>query len=405
MEHSEENNNKDSLISHKTRIFIMGFALVGIFGILLLIGIIPRLIQGKEVAAETKPSIPIVYTTKPSFNRKVPSLDLPGEIRPYLVTSIYARLSGTLKGRYVDIGSKVSSGQLLSTIDVPDLDKELEQAKATLVQSQDIMKQAKYNYEFAQRTYQRWKSTGKGGALAQQDIEQHENDFHVAQAAFQAAQASVKNNVANVQRELALQSYKQIKAPFYGIISQRNVDPGANIVAGGSSTSTNLFTIQQMDKLRVFINVPQSFVPLIKQGMAANITIPEFPGQVFKGKVFSYSSMLDSSSRTMLTQIIVQNPSHKIYPGFYATISINMDKKRAIMTIPDKTIISTNKGLQTITVLPNHRLHYVPFKPGRDYGTEIEIQSGLNGNETLVENPTDSLKEGMLVKTSFSKSK
>ena len=158
-----------------------------------------------------------------------------------------------------------------------------------------------------------------------------------------------------------------------------------------------------MDKLRVFVNVPQSFVPLIKKGMFANISIPEYPGQIFKGKVFSYSNMLDSSSRTMLTQIIISNPHHKLYPGLYSTVSINVDKERAIMTIPDKTIISTNEGLKVITVQPNHRLHYVSIKPGRDWGTEIEVLSGLTENETLVENPSDSLKEGLLVKASSSK--
>lgn len=144
--------------------------------------------------------------------------------------------------------------------------------------------------------------------------------------------------------------------------------------------------------------MPQSFVPIIRKGLTASLTIPEYPGQIFRGKVFSYSNMLDPASRTMLTQIFVSNPTHKIYPGLYATVTFNMNKSRAVMTIPDKTIISTNQGLKVITVLSDHKLHYVPIKPGRDWGTEIEILSGLTGNETLVENPSDSLKEGLFVK-------
>lgn len=396
---TDNNVNDKPLITHKSRLMLTAISLFAIFGTILLIGIIPRIYQRQNVVSETKSQKLTVYTLKPSFSRKTPSLDLPGEVKPFLVTSIYSRVSGTLKARYVDIGSKVHAGQLLAYVEVPEQDRELDQAKALLLQTQENAKQAKYNYEYAAKSYQRWKNTGKGGALSEQDIEQHENIFNTAYASFQATLAAVKNSQENVNRLLALQSYKRIVAPFSGIISQKNVDPGANIVAGGSPTSTNLFTIQQINELRIFINVPQTFVPCIKTGMPATITIQEYPGKVFKGKILSFSSMLDPNSRTMLTQIILPNPNNSIYPGLYTNVSLNMDKKAPAMTIPDNTILSTNDGLQVITVKPDKRLHYIKIKAGRDYGTEIEVQSGLTGNELLVTNPSDAMKENQPVKT------
>jgi len=385
------------IMPHKIRIIVLSLIVVGFFLTLLIFSVLSRLKQHKELLVSSKPTMQIVYTTKPSFSHKVPSLVIPGEVHPYLSTNVYSRISGTLKARYVDIGSVVHSGQLLGLVDAPEMDQDLAAARAQLAQTIQNMNQAKYNYTFAVTSYKRWKITGKGGAIAQQDIDQRQNQYDTAYAAYLASMDAVKTAQANVKRNLDLQAYKRITAPFSGIISQRNVDPGANIVSGGSSTSTNLFMIQQIDKIRIYANAPQTFLPYVKPQMPLKITIPEYPNLSIPGKVFSTSSMLDANTRTMLLQIIVKNSTHKLYPGLYVNVALNADKKFPIMTVADNTIMSTSKGLKVLS-LKNNRVHYIFIHPGRNYGSEVEIKSGLKGDETLVENPTDSLKEGQKVK-------
>jgi RND family efflux transporter MFP subunit len=391
------------IVPHRFRLVLMFLFMFGIFGSLLAFGILPRVAGEKEIMADSKQSPPVVYATTPSFARDVPPLNLPGDVSPYYSTYIYSRISGTLKERSVDIGSQVKEGQVLAVVDVPDLDQQLEQAKAQLLQAQQTMQQTKFSSDFAVLSFKRWKESGQGGAIAQQDIDQRQNDLNVAQANYQAAVAAVTNNEANVKRLEAMESYKQIKAPFSGIISQRNVDPGANIVSGGSSTSTNLFQIEQIDKLRIFVNVPQAFVPFIKPGVAAKITAQEYAGKTFHGEVLSTANMLDPASRTLLTQIIVSNPDHTIYPGLYTNVSFDITKNSRVMTVPDNTIVTGNHGLKVVEILPDHKLHYLPIQVGRDYGTEIEVKSGLTGHETLVTNPLDSFKDGQTVEVAVAK--
>ena len=383
---------------HGVRLTVIILAIIGVFLGLLALGILSRLQAHHERVSVSQNGPIAVYTTTPTLHSHLPPVDLPGEVRPYLVSALYSRVSGILKARYVDYGSHVQAGQILGVVDVPDLDQQLAQARAELQQAQQNLSQAEFNYNFASLTLERWRISGQGGALAQQDIDQRQNAFSVARASYWAARAAVKNSEANVRRLLALESYKTILAPFSGVISQRNVDPGANIVAGGSSTSTNLFTVEQINRLRIFINVPQAFVPAIKPGITARITIPELPNDVFEGRVLSSANALDPASRTLLTQIIVNNKGNKLYPGLYTRVSFNPVGVLPLMMIPDNTIVTANDGLKVVAVMPDHRLHYIPIQVGRDNGTTIEVRSGLTGHEKLVKNPLDTLKEGQPVK-------
>jgi len=388
------NQHAKPLIPHRYRAAILALLVVGFFIALLALGIVPRVIRHSEVMAASKPVLPTVYTTTPSFSHAVPPLSLPGEIQAYYASNIYSRISGTLKMRTVDIGSHVSAGQLLATIDVPDTDQQVLQAKAQLAQAQQGLIQAKANLDFSAISLRRWLAAGKGGALSQQDIDQHRNDYNVQQANYQAAQAAVKSAEANLNRYVALAGYEKITAPFTGIISQRNVDPGANIVAGGSSTSTGLFRIEQIDTLRIYVDVPQAFVPQIKVGMPVQVAVQEFPGQIFTGRVFSTAQMLDPTSRTLLTQIFVPNPNHKLYPGLYATATFISNPNNKMMTVADNTIVTANHGLKVISVTPDNHLHILPIQVGKDYGIEVEVLGGLTGQEKLVTNPLDTFREG-----------
>jgi RND family efflux transporter MFP subunit len=356
------------------------------------------------------------------------SITLPGNIMAVTEALIYARASGYVKKRYVDIGDKVQEGQLLAEIDSPELDSQVAQARATLTQAESQATQARAQLEnqqaqltLARVTWERYRNLAARGAIARQDADQQETNYHTAEAAVKAAQANVgavDDNVkaakANLDRLIALQEFEKVKAPFSGVITVRNFDIGALISAAGSSTSTSanteMFRLAQFNVLRILVNVYQENAPWIKAGQLGEVTVQEFPTRKFVGRITRTANSVDVASRTMLTEVQIPNPDLSLLPGMYAQVKLTRSNEEPPLMVPGDSIITSSQGLQ-VAILQNppppqdgaprqpglKRIHFVSVSVGRDNGEQIEITKGLQGWEYVVVNPGDAIQEGALV--------
>jgi RND family efflux transporter MFP subunit len=246
----------------------------------------------------------------------------------------------------------------------------------------------------AKKNLERWQKNAAMGGVSKQEVDQHEADYKSSMANINLAEANIQQQEANIKRLQALRSYEIIRAPFTGMITEKNVDPGANIVAGGSVTSTSLFTIVQSDTLRIFVDVPQSMMLGVHKGLSAQLTVPEMPNQQFTAKVARLAGALDEKSRTLRVELHLTNRQHKLFPGMFARLSLNMPMPVQHLQIPDNTIVVANEGLKVAQVLPDNRVHFLSIQTGRDSGENTEVLSGLTGSEKLITNPSDTLKEG-----------
>ena len=415
-------------------------ALLGVgtvFAALLIIGIVPRLQRNAEInasAKETKTNALTVNTVTPHRADAKADMTLPGSIQAVQETTLYARTNGYLSQRLADIGDRVEAGQLLAEIDAPEVDQELEQARANLAQTRSAymqtlanleqarsqLTQAQANSNFAQVSSQRWNTLQKEGAVSRQafDEKQASSDANranvkVAQATINAnrsnvnsATANIRASEANVSRLESMQSYKRITAPFTGVITARNVDQGALITQGsGGSNAVWLYKLAQPNTLRIYIDLPQSYVASIRPGQTANILVRELPKESFVGKVTRTSNSLDANSHTLRTEVQVNNPNLKLLPGMFAQVKFVLNRATAPLMVPANALVSRSEGSMVAIVGANQKVHYQKVAIGRDYGTEVEITAGLEGNEQLVVNPTDEVGEGIRVKAVPAKTK
>ncbi|MEH2421659.1 MAG: efflux RND transporter periplasmic adaptor subunit [Nostoc sp.] len=421
----------------------IGWTVIGVvfFGSLLAIGILPRLSQRSELKAAVKEASTLtsVNIITPRRAAATTNLELPGSVVALNQTTIYARSTGYLRRWYADIGDRVQAGQLLAEIDSPDIDQQVLQAKAELAQAQanvlqsraslakgvSDLKQAQANLLIARQSWLRWSVLVKQGAVPQQDadtryatyqanlanVEAAKNTVNSDSANVKAAQANVYASQANFQRNTVLQSYKKVTAPFAGVITARNVNTGVLISAGSgtSNTSSNtstsntntsntsLYTIAAYDKLDVNVNVPQSLSPSFQTGQTAEITVKELPQRVFTGKVVRTSNAIDPNTRTLLTQLEVENYNATLRPGMYATVKFAINRTNTPFVVPDSALVVNAGGTQVATLTKDQTVHYQKVVVGRDYGTEVEITSGLTGNESLIATPTVDETEGLRV--------
>ena len=410
---------------------------------LLVIGVVPRRRQNAElVAASTAPDAGLVSVGVVPPKRADGPIDLvlPSNIQAIEETAIYARTSGYVRERYVDIGERVAAGKVLAQIDTPELDQELSQARAALAQTRSGLAQArasltqaqanlnqaragldqsKANEDFAGITAQRFtrleheelvahqdadeKRTALAAARAttavsQANVEAMQANLGALEASVEAARANVTANEANVQRLMALQSFQKLEAPFAGIITARGIDRGALITSGsGSSASPPLFRIAHVENLRIFVNVPQTFVRSIVPGQEVRILVPEYPQRPFVGKIASTAGALDPTSRTLLTEVRLRNDDHALMPGMYAQVKFSLAPADDIWMVPATALIARAAGPQVVTVRGDGTAHYLAVQLGRDLGQFVEIISGLTGKERLVVSPPDGLKEGSRV--------
>ena len=321
-----------------------------------------------------------VRVTRPTKSPPVFDFNLPGSSEPLTTATLYARVNGYLKSRLVDIGDHVEAGQLLAEIDAPDLDAQLNASRATLEQTKAAL-------DIANVTYEREKRLLEQKVVSKQEYDQSEATFH-------QAVANVKTAEANVQNLSVQQGFEKITAPFTGIVTTRFLDDGALIASGSTTTTPSIFTLSQTDILRVFIYVPQAYAPNVQTGQEVEVTVPEYPQKVFKGKVTRTADSLDPTARTERVEIQLPSEQGRLLPGMYLTIRFKVQQSEPALIVPSNTVDIRREGPRVAVVDSDNKVHYRDVKMGRDFGLTIEVVSGLQGNESLVINPTTDLVEG-----------
>ena len=370
--------------------------IIAIVAFLLLIGIIPKVVRFITTSINAREARYVALVEKPTLTNGEDGLELSGELKPYLQTEMFSRINGLVSERCVQLGDHVKKGQLLATIDTPDLDAETASAKSALISAEKHLMETKYQYNFAKQTYERFKNSSSDGAISRQDLDTKYNEFKTSEMNYLGAQADVDKAKQDLNRLTALQGYKRVVAPFDGVISKYNIDAGANVVSGGSSTSTSLFEIQQIDKFRATIFVPQNYVRFITDGQAVEVYIPENPSQKFKGYISQISGKLDNVSRAMEVALIIPNDGKSgLYSGLYVKTNIDVKDRQKYLTINPACLTTFNSPDQYVAeVRPDSTIHFIKVKQGRDFGDKVEILEGLKGDEKLITNINDNLKEG-----------
>ena len=439
----DESHGGETKKASKSHLFIflaiIALVIVGVF----FAGLLPKIGQSFELNKEhqeTVDAIPNVHIIIAKPAARTESITLPGNIGAMQYATIYARVDGYLKSRYVDIGDQVKTGQLLAEIETPTVDQAVAQAlagweeakaklkneKANLNQSQEKKKtadaevdKAKADLDYARITASRWQNLVERGAVSQQSRDekvrmlesmtaqyeaQKDNEraavatVKATEATVEVAIAGVNSKLAELKKERAQQSFQKVTAPFDGIITLRKVDPGALITSGSSSSNLELFQLAKVEVLRIYVAVPQRVARYLKAGMDAIVLPSEFPDRNFVGKVTNVSGALDSNTRTRQTEIHVANPDHALLPGMYAEIKLTTLREAPWIRVPGTTLVVRPNG-QFVAVVKDDKVHYQKVTIGRDYGDEVEIRQGLKGTEQVVISPSDDLLEGQKVKT------
>ena len=367
--------------SAATRAVLLLFTVM-VVAIIVIWGISSRHKANAQLSQETRElAIPTVTVIHPKRGAPQQEIVLPGDMQPYTDAPIYARTTGYLKSWHADIGTHVKTGQLLAEIDTPEVDQQLQQARADL-------STVEANLRLAEITATRYKDLMKSDSVAQQDVDNANGNYEARRTAVESARS-------NVKRLEDLQSFKKIYAPFDGVITARNTDIGQLIDSGSSGgTSRELFHIAAVSRLRVYVNVPQVYSPHIKAGLHAQLTLAEFPGRHFDGMVVRDTGAIDNTTRTLLTEIDVNNHTGELKPGGYVEVHLTLPTSVTTFTLPVNAIIFRSAGVQVATVKDGKNINLVSITPGRDFGTEMEILAGLKGDEAVVINPPDSLTNG-----------
>jgi len=339
----------------------------------------------KETERDTVPTVAVVH---PLAEKPDEELVLPGSLLAYEESPIYARTNGYLVRWYKDIGSRVEAGDLLATIDTPEIDQELNQSRAA---RQQIVAQL----ELAKISAERWENLRKSDSVSAQEADQQTSSYKQAQANLAAADA-------NVRRLEQLEGFKKVYAPFSGVLTKRNVDPGALINAGAGAAGRELFDIARVDPLRVYTSVPQAYAPYIKVGALTYVTLQEFPGQKFSAKVARTAESIDPNTRTLLTEVDVPNRDGRLLPGSFGEVHFAVGSNVNKVTVPVNAMLFRAEGPRLAVVGPDNKVHLRPINIGRDYGTSLEILGGVSIDEQVIINPSDSLEDGQSVKVAES---
>jgi RND family efflux transporter MFP subunit len=366
------------------RAWLVGFIVFLVVAGIVVFGILQRVRAHAVVSTETAAlAVPLVNAVSPQRTAPSHELVLPGNVEPYMTAPIYSRTSGYVKKWYVDIGARVKKGQLLAEIDTPEVDQQLQQSRSNLAT-------AEANLRLAEITKNRYQDLLKTNAVSQQDADN-------AVGTYNANNSIVQANQANVKQLETLQSFEKIYAPFDGIVTVRNVDVGDLINSGSApGTRTDLFHIAQPGKLRVYVYVPQEYSQAAAPGLTADLTLAEFPGRRFPGKLVRTANAINNTTRTLQVEVDVDNPTGKLLSGSYAEVHLKLPGLTSTYLLPVETLVFRSEGLQ-VAVVNNGKVVLTPVTPGHDFGNQIEILSGLNGNESVIQNPPDSVLNGQQV--------
>ncbi len=324
-------------------------------------------------------AVPSVAVTLPGTKSLDAKIDLPGRLEAYSRAPIFARVSGYLKSWNVDIGAQVKAGQKLAEIDAPDLDQQLMQARADLANAQAAAK-------LSAATLARRKTLLASNFVSQQEIDERSADLA-------SKEAQVRSMQANVERLEALASYKTVTAPFDGIVTERNTDVGA-LINGGTGSGAAMFVISDAKKLRLYVNVPQSYLPSIKLGAKASVSVPEYAGRNFLATVESSAQSVDVASGTTRMQLGLDNTTGELRPGAYADVQMSLTRDTQPLSIPASALIFNNSGLRVATVTAADKVLFKPVTIARDLGREIEIATGLAADDRIIVTPLDGIADG-----------
>jgi len=360
-------------------------ALAGALGLGIYMGISARSTADATVKRATQEAaVPVVKVVSPTPGAPTQEILLPGTTQAFTDAPIWARTNGYLKRWYFDIGARVKQGQLLAEIESPEVDQQLMQARADL-------ETARANLRQADITAARWLDLLKTDSVSKQETDQ-------AVSNQSAMKATVDSNAANVRRLEQLQGFEKIYAPFDGVVTARNVDIGVLIDAGATTQGAReLFHMVAIDKLRVFVAVPEVYSRAARPGGAAVLTLDEFPGQTFHGTLVRNANAIDLATRTLLVEVDVDNPSGELLPGAYAFVHLKLPKQIPSVTVPANTLLFRAQGLQ-VAVVRDNQAQLVPVTIGRDYGTTVEILTGIQPTDQVIVAPSDSLTSGTRVR-------
>jgi len=337
---------------------------------LIVSGILPRIQASKNLRRETQEmAVPTVTVVQPRRSTTAPEIVLPANVQAFIDSPVYARTNGYLKQWYVDIGARVKAGQLLAEIDTPEVNQQLRQARADL-------NTAEANLNLSRITTERYNDLLKTDSVSKQDADNAAGDYAAKQAIVHSAEA-------NVKRLEELQSFQKIYAPFTGVITARN---------------TELFHIAQPDKLRVYVNVPEAYSQAAKPGLTADLTLAEFPDRRFPGKLVRTANAIDTNTRTLLVEIDVDNPTGTLLSGAYAEVHLKLPGAPSSLILPVNALLFRSEGLRVATVPDGQHAELKPVTLGHDFGNEVEVVSGLSGDETVIVSPPDSIVSGQTVR-------
>ena len=360
-------------------LYIAGLSAGLIAVVIVAFGITTRKVADAKLREWTEnQAVPTVNVAAPDTRGKMTTFSLPGRLEAYIQAQIYARVTGYVKDWKADIGTPVKTGQLLAELDAPDLDQQIMQAEANLAS-------AKANSVLSDMTLTRGQSLIKTYAISQQDLDQRSADASNKQGLVRAAQA-------NLDRLLVLEQYKRLVAPFDGLVTARTTDIGALINAGGGGPP--MFVVSETSKLRVYVNVPQNYVPSIPVGTHAQITVPEYPGRTFPAGVEASAQSVDVTSSTTRMQLVVDNSKGELMTGDFTNITFDLPHPEIAVNVPASALIFNESGLQVATVIGEGRIVLKQVTISRDLGNEVEIESGIAADDRVVTNPPDGIVTG-----------
>jgi RND family efflux transporter MFP subunit len=363
--------------------YVVAAVVTVIFVIVIGLGFISRRRAEADLKQATaSAAIATVNVVYPKAGAPTDEIVLPGNTQAFTDAPIFARTNGYIKSWHVDIGTRVKKGQLLAEIETPEVDQQLEQARADL-------KTAQANLRQAEITAERWEALWQTKSVSKQETD-------VAVNALHAMKATVDSNVSNVRRLEELQGFEKIYAPFDGVITARNTDIGALINSGASAPTQELFHLAAINTLRVFVAVPQLYSQTVRPGATASLTLDEFPGKTFTGKIARNSNSIDPASRTLLVEVDVDNRNGPLLPGAYVLVHLKLPQSVNSVTIPANTLLFRSEGLRA-GVVRNGHAELVPVTIGRDYGNSVEVVAGLQPTDAVIVNPSDSLISGTTV--------
>jgi RND family efflux transporter MFP subunit len=376
----------------------LSLALLAALGGLFALGYAPRQRQRATLEADLARALAEpagVAVVKPSVPSEERVFALPGSIHALERTSVYSRADGFVSRWLVDMGDRVEAGQLLAELDTPEIDRQIDHARASLGEGEATVAQARATRDYSKATLKRYELLAPSGLVTQQELEQRQAQANIDAASVRVAEAKQRAQAADLSRLEQLKSFSRVVSPFAGSVAQRNVERGTLV---SSSDNTPLFEIVATDPVRVLVQIPQSRVRDVRSELPATLQVSEYPDVTFQGIVTRSSGTLDPASRTMNVEVRVPNPERRLMPGMYASVRLELASSRRGLVLPATTLVTTNSGVAVGVVDSDGKVKLVPVEIERDQGVEVELRGGLQGDEDVISAPPPGLRDGQVVR-------